>query len=134
MPARSRARGPTAQVWRRTRDAPCASNGTWKVSPDVKPVKGRLLVEHSDCSLGELTSCNAFIFSRLADSVERVNPVSLQPTAARAWGSTSIGLALQRCPLVLSFRGCDARFIFQSLRDLPMNPANLPFDSDAMLQ
>jgi hypothetical protein len=55
-----------------------------KSSPDVKLFKGRLLIEHPVRSLGELTSCNAFIFSRLADSVERVNPVSLQAQAARA--------------------------------------------------
>src|SRR5512140_746825 len=36
-----------------------------KVSPDVKLFKGRLLVEHSVRSLGELTSCNAFIFRDL---------------------------------------------------------------------
>src|SRR6266702_5301866 len=52
-----------------------------KVSPDVKLFKGRLLVEHSVRSLGEVTLCNAFIFSRLADGAERVNPVSLQPLA-----------------------------------------------------
>jgi hypothetical protein len=50
----------------------------------VKLFKGRLLVEHPVRSLGEPTSCNAFIFSRLADSLERVNPVSLQALAARA--------------------------------------------------
>ncbi|MVT49196.1 hypothetical protein GPL17_01695 [Bradyrhizobium yuanmingense] len=53
-------------------------------SPDVKLFKGRLLIEHEVRSLGELTSCNAFIFSRLADSAERVNPVSLQALAAQA--------------------------------------------------
>jgi hypothetical protein len=55
-----------------------------KISPDVKLFKGRLLVEHPVRSLGEPTSCNAFIFPRLADSAERVNPVSLQAQAARA--------------------------------------------------
>jgi hypothetical protein len=50
----------------------------------VKLFKGGLLVEHMVRSLGELTSCNAFIFSRLADSVERVNPVSVQALAAHA--------------------------------------------------
>jgi hypothetical protein len=55
-----------------------------KSSPDVKLFKGRLLVEHPVRSLGDLSSCNAFIFSRLADSAERVNPVSLQAQAAHA--------------------------------------------------
>ena len=36
-----------------------------KVSPDVKLFKGRLLIEHEGRSLGELTSCNAFIFRDL---------------------------------------------------------------------
>nr|GAJ36254.1 hypothetical protein BDOA9_0154710 [Bradyrhizobium sp. DOA9] len=58
----------------------------WNIesSPDVKLFKGGLLIEHEVRSLGELTSCNAFIFSRLADSAERVNPVSLQALAAHA--------------------------------------------------
>ncbi|MBR1170063.1 hypothetical protein ACNJYD_14740 [Bradyrhizobium sp. DASA03005] len=58
----------------------------WNIesSPDVKLFKGGLLVEHPVRSLGELTICNAFIFSRLADSAERVNPVSLQALAAHA--------------------------------------------------
>src|SRR3954470_21686434 len=36
-----------------------------KSSPDVKLFKGRLSIEHPVRSLGELTSCNAFIFRDL---------------------------------------------------------------------
>jgi len=42
----------------------------------VKLVNGRLLDGHPDRSLGDLTFCNAFIFSRLAERGEAVNPLS----------------------------------------------------------
>jgi hypothetical protein len=69
----------------------------------VKLFKGRLLVEHSVRSLGELTFCNAFIFSRLADGLERVNPVSLQPKAARARAPQRSVWLYNAVPLVLPF-------------------------------
>jgi hypothetical protein len=67
----------------------------------VKLVKGRSLLMHSVRSLGDLTSSNAFIFSRLASSVGRVNPVSLHAlrrTARAAQGPVS--LYNNRLPIV----------------------------------
>jgi hypothetical protein len=54
-----------------------------EVSPDVKLVNGRLLDGHSDRSLGDLTFCNAFIFSRVAERGEAVNPVSVYARLGR---------------------------------------------------
>jgi hypothetical protein len=48
----------------------------------VKLVKGRLPVEHPARSLGELTARNLFWFSRFADSIEAVNPLSACPHSA----------------------------------------------------
>ncbi|MCG2630855.1 hypothetical protein L6654_29930 [Bradyrhizobium sp. WYCCWR 13023] len=67
----------------------------------MKLFKGGLLVEHLVRSLGELTSCNAFIFSRLADSPERVNPVSAQALAANARALQSPDWLYNSTPLVL---------------------------------
>ncbi|WP_156944658.1 hypothetical protein [Bradyrhizobium sp. Ec3.3] len=70
----------------------------------MKLVKGRLLVEHSDRSLGEPTSCNAFIFSRLAESIESVNPLSLHAHAGARTGSALARLVLQRLTPIVSRR------------------------------
>jgi hypothetical protein len=69
-----------------------------KVSPDVKLVKGGLLLVHSVRSLGDLTCCNAFIFSRLAPSARAVNPVSAHAHGCGRTGSRIIHFALQSRP------------------------------------
>jgi hypothetical protein len=70
----------------------------WNIdsSPDVKLVKGRLLIEHLVGSLGELNLLQRLDLSRLAESAETVNPHSLHAHTVAQAGSPTHRFDLQR--------------------------------------
>src|SRR3954462_5153631 len=81
-----------------------------------------------------------YLFETCRQCRARQSGFAASPSGART-GSTRIGLALQRSPPVLPRANAmrvpcsEAQETFKRhSRDIEMNPANLPFDSEAMLQ
>src|SRR3954469_19976239 len=77
-----------------------------------------------------------YLFETCRQCRARQSGFAASPSGART-GSTRIGLALQRSPPVLP-RAMQCAFHVPKpkspWKDIEMNPANLPVDSEAMLQ
>src|SRR6201982_3263558 len=99
-------------------------------SPDVKAVKGRSSVVHAACYLGGVTRCNSTNIFRFTPAGRGVNRVLATSLLERVNSLAPLApISLYKWIASFSYA------VSVRIREPPaMNPANLPFDSEAMLQ